>query len=121
MTEFQHTTFSFSFMNWFSSARDVVYRIYSSAVRVMMSSRGSVQEILLEWNPLHHPNAWTINNFHALTPKNLLSTTRDWNDKLNDEVDSELDMLYAYLGWMRFMFVGALKTMVCNNNLMLTF
>ena len=44
-----------------------------------------------------------------------------WLDRLNDELDSELDMLYAYLKWMHCLFVGALKTMVYNNNLMLTF
>ena len=90
----QCKAFSFSFTNFFSSARDVVYRLYSSTVGVVMSSRGSVKAILLEWEPLHHPNAWKINHFHALTLKNLLSTTCGWNDECN----GELEMLYAYLG-----------------------
>ena len=67
-------------------------------VGVMVSSRGSVMVILLEWDPLHHPNMWTINSFHSLTPRNLLSTTHDWLGELNGELDSELDILYAYLG-----------------------
>ena len=44
------------------------------------------------------PKCMEINSFHALTPETLLSIMHGWNDELNDEVDSELDILYAYLG-----------------------
>ena len=81
-------------MNRFSSVHDVAYMLYSGVVGVIVSSRGSMLTILLELEPLHHLNAWTINSRHDLTRRNLLSMMRGWNDKLN----SELDMVYAYLG-----------------------
>ena len=35
----------------------------------VVSSRGNVVVILLEYELLHHPDAWTMNNFNVLMPK----------------------------------------------------
>ena len=91
---------------------DVAYGSFFGMADGVVSSRGSVLEILLEWETLHHPNAWTVNSFKLLCPltlKNLSLTMCSWFGGCNDELASELDMLYAYLGWMHFLFVGMLK------------
>ena len=73
--------------------------------------------ILLEWISYYHAYAWTKGSFHILTPGNLPSIAHCLLDVLNDELESEIDMIYAYIGWMRCLFIGSLKTMVCNNKL----
>ena len=48
--------------------------------------------------------------------RNLSVLERDYLGGLNDELCSELDMLYAYLEWMHGLFVGSPKTKIYNNN-----
>ena len=50
--------------------------------------------------------------YMLLILRNQLTAMRGYLDGSNGELDNVLDMLYAHLGWMQYLLVGSLKTMI---------
>ena len=60
----------------------------------------------------HVDNKQFTSHFMLLTLSNLLIATHGWIGGSNGEMDNEMDMHRAYLGWMNYLLVGSLKTRI---------
>ena len=61
---------------------------------------------------LAHGQQQFRSRFMLLMLKNQLTAMHDWLDGSNDELDNVLDMLCAYLGWMQYLLISSLNTMI---------
>ena len=100
-------------------ACDVAYKLYFGVAGVKVSCRGIMLAIFQKGVrdiTLAHGQQAVYRPFHTLMLGNLSVPAHDYLNRLNGELCSELDMLYAYLEWMHGLFVGLPKTKICNND-----